>query len=172
MREYIFSDVARYGLSLMQPKIIFVNAESAQNLMDATKEMNLTITIVTIGSLSGFVSLTDILQEQINPKEIKEFRCIQVKNPHDVSMICCSSGTTGIPKATELSYASFYNSITTIEDVNLIDEVSLWTPTIRWHYGLVLSVEAILSDSRKVIISDTEDEVRMCEIIRKYGVSP
>ncbi|XP_012221981.2 luciferin 4-monooxygenase-like [Linepithema humile] len=162
---------AQYCLSLMSLKIIFVNAASVKNLMNAVKEENLEIKVVVIGNMPGFISLTDILEEQVISSEINEFYCTEVENPCDLAMICSSSGTTGMPKGTELSYASLYNSITPIEEVHLINEVSLWMPTIRWHYGLTLMIEVIISNSKKVIIPDIINEVEICKIIQKYGVT-
>lgn len=163
---------ARYFLSLVSPKVVFVNAESVENLVEAAKEKNLEVKVVVIGSAPGFVSLTDIIREQVDPPEIDEFRCTKIENPRDVSMICYSSGTTGMPKGTELSYASLYNSVTPIEDVNVKNEVSIWVPTIRWHYGLALLIEIVLSNSKWVTLSDDNaDEITLCKVIRKHGVS-
>lgn len=161
---------ARYCLSLTAPKVVFVNASSAENLVEAAKEENLRVKVVIVGSLPGFVSLTDILRENITSSEINEFRCTEIDGVRDLAIICCSSGTTGMPKGTELSYASLYNSITPIEEVHLIDEVSLWMPTIRWHYGLTLIIEVIISNSKKIIMPDNIGEIEMCKIIRNHGV--
>lgn len=151
--------------------MVFVNASSAENLAEAAKEENLEVKIVIVGSLPGFLSLRDILQEDIPSSEIDEFRCTEIDDPRDLAMICCSSGTTGMPKGTELSYASLYNSVTPIEEVHLIDEVSLWMPTIRWHYGLTLVIEVIISNSKKIIMPDNISEVEICKIIQNQGVS-
>lgn len=153
--------------------MVFANAESVENLVEAAKEENLEVKVVVIGSLPGFVSLTDILQDPIIPSEINEFRCTTIDNPHDTAMICASSGTTGMPKGTELSYVSLYNSITPIEDVHMINEVSLTVPTIRWHYGLTLLFEMIMSNA-KWIIAPAEvlkNDAQICKVIQDYGVS-
>lgn len=164
---------ARYCLSLTSPKVIFANAESVENLVEAAKEENLEVKVVVIGSLPGFVSLTDILQDPIIPSEINEFRCTTIDNLHDTAMICASSGTTGMPKGTELSYVSLYNSITPIEDVHMINEVSLTVPTIRWHYGLTLQFEMIMSNAKWIIVSAEvlKNDVQLCKVIQDYKVS-
>ncbi|XP_011689023.1 PREDICTED: luciferin 4-monooxygenase-like [Wasmannia auropunctata] len=164
---------ARYCLSLTSPKVVFANAESVENLVEAAREENLEVKVVVIGSLPGFVSLTDILQDQVIPSEIDEFRCTVVDNLHDIAMICASSGTTGMPKGTELSYVSLYNSITPVEEVHMINEVSLSIPTIRWHYGLSLMFELITSNAKWIIIPPeaATDEVQMCKIIQDYRIT-
>lgn len=152
--------------------MVFVNASSVETLMKAAKEENLEVKVVVIGSLPGFVSLTDILRDQVEPAEIREFRCTRIDNPRDLAIICCSSGTTGLPKGTELSYASLYNCVTPIEEVQLKNEVSIWVPTIRWHYGLALIVEVVLSNSKWVILSDDNASTeKICEIMQNHGVS-
>ncbi|XP_077265597.1 luciferin 4-monooxygenase-like isoform X2 [Temnothorax americanus] len=164
---------ARYCLSLTSPKMVFADAESVENLVEAAKEENLEVKIVVIGSLPGFVSLTDILQDRVNPSEIDEFRCTVVDNPHDTAMICASSGTTGMPKGTELSYVSLYNSITPIEEVHMINEVTLTVPTIRWHYGLTVLFELIMSNAKWIIVSDevAMDNAQICKVVQDYGVT-
>ncbi|XP_020290910.1 4-coumarate--CoA ligase 1-like isoform X2 [Pseudomyrmex gracilis] len=162
---------ARYCLSLTSPKIVFVNAASAENLMDAAKEENLKVKVVVIGSLPGFVSLADILEDQIDSSEIDEFLCSEIDNPRDLAMICSSSGTTGMPKGTELSYVSLYNSVTPVEEIHLKNEVSLWLPTIRWHYGLTLIIEVILSNSKRIIIPDNLSEIEICKVIQNHEVT-
>ncbi|XP_039315156.1 luciferin 4-monooxygenase isoform X2 [Solenopsis invicta] len=163
---------ARYGLSLTSPKIVFVNAESVKNLAEAAKEENLEVKVVVIGNQPGFVSLTDILQDQVDPLEIDEFRCTTV-DPHDTAMICPSSGTTGMPKGTELSYVSLYNNITAVEEVHMINEVTLSIPTIRWHYGLCLMFELILSNAKWIIPPQEEkfNEAQVCKAIQDHKVT-
>lgn len=156
----------------MSPKVVFVNEESTENLVEAAKEENLQVKVVVIGSLPGFVSLANILEEQVSRAEIDDFRCAKIDNPHDLAMICCSSGSTGMPKGTELSYASLYNSITPVEEVHVKNEICTWVPTIRWHCGLTLCIEVIMSNAKWIIFSDDNiKESALCEIIQKHGVS-
>lgn len=160
---------------MMSPKVVFVNEESVENLLEAVKEENLEMNVVVIGSAPkflGFVSLADILEEQVSQTEIDDYRCTKIVNPHDLAMICSSSGTTGMPKGTELSYASLYNSITPVEEVHAKNEICVWVPTIRWHYGLTLCIEVVMSDAKWVVFSDDNmSEIGLCEVMQKYGVS-
>ncbi|EFN85797.1 Luciferin 4-monooxygenase [Harpegnathos saltator] len=160
---------ARYFLSLMTPKLVFVNEESVKNLVAAAKEENIQVKVVVISSLPGFVSLADILEEQVSRAEIDGFRCAKIDNPQDLAMICCSSGSTGMPKGTELSYASLYHCITPVEEIHTKNEICVWVPTIRWHYGLTLCIEIILSNAKWISFSDDNiNEVTLCKIIEKY----
>jgi len=153
--------------------VVFANAESVENLVEAAKEANLEVKVIVIGSLPGFMSLTDILQDRVIPSEIDEFRCTIVDDLHDTAMICGSSGTTGMPKGTELSYVSLYNSITPIEEIHMNNEVTLSVPTIRWHYGLTLLFELIMSNAKWVIVSAEvlKNNDQICKAIQDYGVS-
>lgn len=87
-------------------------------------------------------------------------------------VICSTSGTTSTSKETELSHMSVYNSVTLIAEIHMI-EVSLWMLTIRWHYRLTVMIEIILSNAKWIIIPEAiiDDEIEMCKIIRKYGMS-
>ncbi|XP_014483122.1 PREDICTED: uncharacterized protein LOC106748773 [Dinoponera quadriceps] len=163
---------ARYFLSMTSPKVVFVNEESTVNLVEAAKEENLEVKVVVIGSMPGFVSLADILEEQVGRAEIDGFCCTKIDNPHDLAMICSSSGTTGMPKGAELSYASLYNSITPVEEIHLKNEICAWVPTIRWHVGLTQCIEIIMSDAKWVVFSDDNiNEISLCEIIQKHEVT-
>jgi len=71
-----------------------------------------------------------------------------------------------MPKETKLSYAFLYG-ITPIEEIHLIDKISLWMPIMR-HYGLILLIEVVISNSRKII---GHKEIEICKIIRKHKIS-
>lgn len=163
---------ARYFLLLTRPKIVFVNAESATCLAQVVKENNLSTKLVVFDELVGFedTSLTNILRSQ-NAAEIDKFECVKLTSPDDIATIVCSSGTSGLPKGTEISHASMINYMEHVKVHDLRDHVSMWTPTMRWYCGLFIIIKAILDYSKRIIIPDCEDSEEICQFIEKYEVS-
>ncbi|KAG5348319.1 LUCI monooxygenase, partial [Acromyrmex charruanus] len=151
-------------------------ASEKQSTYTEMKEQNIKCSVIKKAwhSKRIRVVLTDILQDQVNLSEIDEFRCIIVDNLHDITMTCASSGTMGMPKGVELSYVSLYNSIIPIEEVYIINEVILSMPMIRWHYGLILMFDLVMSNVKWIITSAEvafKDETKICKIIQDYGVT-
>lgn len=164
---------ARYFLLLTRPKIVFVNAESAEYLAQAVKENNLNTKLVVFGELAGFedISLTSVLRTQ-DAAQIDKFECSRLTSPDHVATIVCSSGTSGLPKGTEISHASMINYMAHVKIHDLRGHVSMWTPSMRWYCGLFIIIKAILDCSKRVILSDSnESDEDTCHFIEKYGVS-
>ncbi|XP_018357536.1 PREDICTED: 4-coumarate--CoA ligase-like [Trachymyrmex cornetzi] len=159
---------ARYFLMLTRPKIVFVNAESAKCLEQVIKENNLNTKLVVFGELAGFedASLTSILHSQ-DDTGINEFECVELSSPDHVATIVCSSGTSGLPKATEISHASMINYMACVKIHDLQGHVSMWTPSMRWYCGLFIIIKAILDCSKRVIIPDCDKIEKICRFIEK-----
>jgi len=168
----IFSSIsvtARFFLSLTRPRIVFVNGESAKCLARVIKEDNLDTRLVVFGELRGFedVSLTSVLQSQ-NTVRIEEFECVKLTSPDQVATIVCSSGSSGLPKGTEISHASMINYMNHVKIHDLRGHVSMWTPSMRWYCGLFIVIKAILDCSKNVIVPDSDDDEMLCHFIEKY----
>lgn len=166
------SVTARYFLLLTKPKIVFVNAESATCLAQVVKENNLSTKLVVFNELAGFedASLTSILRSQ-DAAEIDKFECVKLTSPDDIATIVCSSGTSGLPKGTEISHASMINYMEHVKIHDLRGHVSMWTATMRWYCGLFIIIKAILDYSKRIIIPDYEDSEEICHFIEKYEAS-
>lgn len=166
------SATARYFLLLTRPKIVFVNAESAECLAQVITENNLNSKLVVFGELAGFedASLTNILRAQ-DAAGIDEFECARLISPDHVATIVCSSGTSGLPKGTEISHAAMINYMAHVKIHDLRGHVSMWTPSMRWYCGLFIVIKAILDCSKRVIIPDSDDIEEMCSFIEKYEAS-
>ncbi|KAL0105338.1 hypothetical protein PUN28_016769 [Cardiocondyla obscurior] len=164
---------ARYYLSLMSPTIIFTIPLSAASLTEAANELKMDVKIVVLGSLDGYVSLDNILRNH-DRSEIDEFKCTPIGHPDEVGLIVLSSGTTGMPKATEISHSSMHNRLPAPKVNDMKDVISMFTPTIRWQYGVMLAFKAILARSTRIVAPDcaTEDDMSIlyCQLIEKYQV--
>ncbi|XP_011689025.1 PREDICTED: luciferin 4-monooxygenase-like [Wasmannia auropunctata] len=165
---------ARYFLSLTSPKIVFATPSSVPSLEEATKELKINIKIIVFEKLDGYKSVKDILRGH-DTSEVTEFKCAKISNPDDVALIVLSSGTTGMPKGTEISHSSLYNCLLPEKVTELEGHTCMWSPTLRWHYGVQLAFQAILAYSTKIlspssVIINNDDET-MCRFIEKYQVT-
>lgn len=164
---------ARCFLSLISPIIIFTIPASAAILTEAVKELKMEVKIVVLGKLDGYESIDDILRDH-DSREVAEFQCTPISNPDEVGLIVLSSGTTGMPKATELSHSSMYNQLFP-KVCEMKSHVSMFTPTIRWQYSITLAFKAILTCSTRIVAPDSVtndgDVCNMyCELIEKHRV--
>ncbi|XP_011052366.1 PREDICTED: luciferin 4-monooxygenase-like [Acromyrmex echinatior] len=165
---------ARYFLSLTSPKIVFAMPSLVPILEEAMKELQMNMKIVVSHKLNGYTSVEDILSDhEIN--EIIEFKCAKISSPDDVALLSLSSGTTGMPKATEISHSSLYNCLLPEKVTELEGHTGLWTHTLRWHYGVQLAFHAILAYSTKILapcsIILNDDDEAICRFIEKYRVT-
>ncbi|XP_036140321.1 uncharacterized protein LOC105834306 [Monomorium pharaonis] len=165
---------ARYFLSLTSPTIVFTIPLSAVSLTEAAKELKMDVKIVVLDKLEGYESLDDILKGH-NSREIAEFKCAPISNPDEVGLIVLSSGTTGMPKATEISHSSMHNRLLPTKVADMSGHICLFTPTIRWQYGVMLALRAILACSTRIVAPDsvTDDDAgdMYCDLIEKHRVT-
>ncbi|XP_018051977.1 PREDICTED: uncharacterized protein LOC108689634 [Atta colombica] len=168
------SMTARYFLSLTSPKIIFAMPSLVPILEEAMKELQMNMKIVVSHKLNGYTSVEDILNGH-DMNEIIEFKCAKISSPDDVALISLSSGTTGMPKGTEISHSSLYNCLLPVKVTELENHTCLWTHTLRWHYGVQLAFHAILAYSTKILapcsIILNDDDEAICRFIEKYRVT-
>ncbi|XP_039315158.1 luciferin 4-monooxygenase-like isoform X2 [Solenopsis invicta] len=165
---------ARYFLSLTSPKIVFATPSSVPSLEEAKKELKINTKIVVFNELNGYKSVEDILRDH-DIREITEFKCAKISSPDDVALIALSSGTTGMPKGTEISHSSLYNCLLPEKVTELEGHTCLWEPTLRWHYGVQLAFHAILAYAPHILVPCSviinNDDEAMCEFIKKYQVT-
>lgn len=163
---------AKYFLSLTTPKVVFVNAESVASVAAAAKELGLETKLVVMrGESEGRLSLEDLLRSITDPAEVGEFRCARITSPDATATIVCSSGTTGLPKGTEISHSAIINYMSVLDVHDLEGHVSMWIPTMRWYCGLFVILQAILKYSKRVLVPDYDEIDELCRIIEKYQVS-
>ncbi|XP_011697171.1 PREDICTED: 4-coumarate--CoA ligase 1-like, partial [Wasmannia auropunctata] len=101
----------------------------------------------------------------------------------EVGLIVLSSGTTGMPKATEISHTSIHNRMLPVKVAQMKGHVCMFTPTLRWHYGVTLAFKTILACSTRIVAPDCDGIVApdgvtddnecdmYCKFIEKYRVT-
>jgi len=152
----------------MSPTIIFTIPLSAANLTEAAKELKMNVKIVVFGKLDGYESIDDILKGH-DKCEIFEFKCTPISNPDEVGIIVLTSGTTGMPKCTELSHSSLHNCLLST-NIEMKDHVCIFTSTIRWQYGITLAFKIILAYSTRIVVPDQFVDDNIYKFIEKYRV--
>ncbi|XP_011331385.1 luciferin 4-monooxygenase-like [Ooceraea biroi] len=166
-------NTAKYFLSLTSPTIIFTISLSAESLTEAAKQLNMDIKVVTIDKLNGYESFEDVLNTH-DTCQIAEFKCTPINNPDEVALIVLSSGTTGMPKATKISHTSLHNAMFSQSSKDMKNNICVWTPTLRWHYGVMLAFNALTACATRVVTPDCvldDFTIQQCQFIEKYRVT-
>jgi len=150
--------------------MIFADSTTAASLREAAEELGINIKVVVLGELNGYDSFDDVLNGH-NACEIAEFKCAAIGKPNDVALIVPSSGTTGMPKATEISHSSLYNSLHPERIAEMEGHVCTWIISLRWHYGVQMALQAILACSTRIIVPSYNDYESVYKNIEKYKVN-
>lgn len=119
--------------------------------------------------MDGYMSLEDILKGH-DTREVAEFTCTKISNPNETAFMIGSSGTTGLPKATEISHFTLCFLIHPLQCTELQYDVSMWAATFRWLCAITCAFEAITRYSKRIIISDNDNDEAYCKFIEKYEV--
>lgn len=130
--------------------------------------------IVVLDKLNGYECVQDMFEGH-DASEIVEFKCAKISSPNDVALIVHSSGTTGMPKGTEISHSSLYHCLLPVKVTELEGHTCLWSAYLRWHYGVQLAFHAILAYATNILyplsVIFNDDDEAMCKYIEKYRVS-
>ena len=132
-----------------------------------TKKVN--TKIIVFGKVSGLESFDNIIKLQ-GSEEVSNFQS-QPLNPNDDAWLIFTSGTSGIPKAVQLSYAgsyrnAHYRSVQTLSRKKMI--VSFY-PSLSWISGCIYVLLCILKNCTAVNINDLSPE-DLCRLIEKHKV--
>lgn len=94
-----------HAISLSMPKIIFATKTTFEKIANLAKNKKFINKVIFIGDIPRF-GTTTFKTFVSNPKirsNIKEFKCQAQDTFNNVSLILCSSGTTGMPKGVQLT---------------------------------------------------------------------
>lgn len=131
------------------------------------KESNCNPTVVVFGDHPYAISFSNILSAY-SDTEVANFQFVELDDIKKTGCIMHSSGTTGMPKAVEMSN---YSVIYLIDDINtdLTNEVSIWFSSLYWISGIMMNLKFFVQGA-KVIIYPKFDEKMTCKLIEKYKV--
>ncbi|XP_017893188.1 4-coumarate--CoA ligase 1-like [Ceratina calcarata] len=160
--------LARHFIKLTQPKVIFANEKSVSVIMEASKIEVFHTKVVSFSGFPGTIPFSDVLKDHTE-SAVVNFECKQIED-HLTALILFSSGTTDLPKGTQLSNRALLNVMELNENFALSTTTPMWFSSLYWVSGSLLSLKSITSYSKKIIAPDF-DEKTACELIEKFQVS-
>lgn len=124
--------------------------------------------MVSFGDYPGTIPFSETLKGH-SQSAVANFRCKQTDDPRDTALILYSSGTTGLPKGSQLSYKVIMNILTFTEIFTLKEQIPMWFSSLYWISGSLLTLKSVASGTKRIIAPDF-DETIACEIIEKFKV--
>ncbi|XP_044258783.1 4-coumarate--CoA ligase 1-like [Tribolium madens] len=154
-------------LSLVTPRMIFVEETSINIIEESLKHANLHSEIVVFGKSDKYPTLDHFDQ----PKEDEDkFHPLSV-NIHDTGVMFFSSGTTGLPKAICHSHFSFLNLSSCFCESALKVDTTLSFTTFYWISGLMMLTCSFLKGGCRIVCSKVPEAKDVFGIIQKYKVT-
>ncbi|XP_011632279.1 4-coumarate--CoA ligase-like 7 [Pogonomyrmex barbatus] len=154
-----------YYLDLIMPKIIFCCEKSVHVVLSAIKEKNCNSMVVVFGKHINAISFSDILRTGTDA-EVANFHYVEHDDIKKTACILHSSGTSGLPKAIEVSN---YSMIIGCGKTSINMSNSLWFSPLSWMSGIMMNMYAIVHNA-KVILYPEFDEDMTCRLIEKYEI--
>ncbi|XP_055691841.1 probable 4-coumarate--CoA ligase 1 [Lutzomyia longipalpis] len=158
---------------ITEPKFIFCDAEKVNLVEKVTGRLRDCPTMIVLdGNNEKYISIVDLMLEGDDEK-LKKNILLEACRPiqMDYNIICCSSGTTGPPKAVCISYQSLVeenwcqNAVTSSEDV-----LFSITP-IFWTVGYVIFLRNIFYGLIRITTTQDFSPELFLHIITKYRVT-
>jgi len=163
-----FVGTIHHMLQLLTPKIIFCTKKPVDEILKAIKDKKYSPIVVVYGDHPGTISFSEVLSGYSN-MQVSNFRYLELDDIKKTSCILHSSGTTGMPKAIELSNYTIL-LIAETEDSLDMNMVGIWFSTLYWITGLILSIRSIVHGV-EIVICPYFDEEMTYRLIQKYKVS-
>ncbi|CAL7935336.1 unnamed protein product [Xylocopa violacea] len=157
----------RHMMTLTLPKVIFANEKSAAVALEVAKIELFHTKIVCFGYYPGTTPFVDVLKDH-QESSVANFKCAEIDDFEDTSLLLFSSGTTGPSKAVQLSHRSLANVL--MSDYEMNSHVAMSFSTLYWISGVLLTIKSIHSCMKRIIPPEFEPKVA-CELMEKYKVS-
>ncbi|CAG5089460.1 Similar to Luciferin 4-monooxygenase (Luciola mingrelica) [Cotesia congregata] len=165
--KYMDEELVRYYIDTRQPKVMFINQNNADMVVETAKKMGYSMPIIVFGQKDGLLSFADILRAQ-NNEEVDKFKCTDVK-PQDPTIIINTSGTTNLPKGVLHSYGSYANMFKYYKN----DEEP---STVIGFYGIntIAGIRTVIRSvifKATVVVADNLSGRESLELIEKFKVT-
>ncbi|XP_055594087.1 probable 4-coumarate--CoA ligase 1 [Uranotaenia lowii] len=156
-------------LGLVQPKVLFCDRETLDELLEALKMVELKPLIVLFGDrVQGFVHAEDLTK----PTGVEEsFEPTPIEDPSNhLAAIVCSSGTTGPSKGVCLSHSTCIANLGIFYEC-FPEDIVLSFSSLYWISGLGFLILATLTGATRVITRENFTSDLALELFEKYCVS-
>ncbi|XP_020714350.1 luciferin 4-monooxygenase, partial [Ceratitis capitata] len=150
---------------ITKPKMIFFDGQDYTKIKNATSQLKTSLCTLS-NHLSNVPSVLDLMQP--NGAEHKFRPAELIDGPDQTLAVLCSSGTTGLPKAVNISnHKRFFDVLhfLTAEDVILVNS------TLDWITGLIMLIASIGVGAKRVITERSFDVEYFMHLIPKYKIS-
>lgn len=154
-------------MKITEPKIAFVNEDTAETIARVAEDMKLDLKIVVFGRIPGFLEFENILAEA-KDDEVTNFKHTPLKNLNDTAVIMCTSGTTGRPKGVELGHSVFLNQISR-RNYNLAPHKAFIFTPLAWYSGTYTLIMSICTNATRIVLPPFEENTA-CQLIEKFKV--
>ncbi|KAF5305709.1 hypothetical protein FQR65_LT07606 [Abscondita terminalis] len=159
----------KHAFEISNPKIVFTSKTSVRSVMQLKNEMNCIQNVILTENDAG-ESINSLIK---NVKNKNTFELI-VGKPLDTTLLCLSSGTTGLPKCVELSYQNILTLLNNSCNVDYFNVTSkditiLVLPSFHL-YGLLLIFLSITNSLKTVVIKSFTPNLFL-EVIENYKIT-
>ncbi|GAB0086926.1 hypothetical protein DMENIID0001_011510 [Sergentomyia squamirostris] len=162
-------------LNMAEPKFIFCDNTVVKILMKVVSDLKLTTRLIVFGQkVDKLWHIDDFLEGDITSDEIKYLiSCPPKVNKNDVSIILCSSGTTGLSKGILCSHEIFLKSFTTSPFLKFVERGNtiLSYSTIYWPTYIITLLGATFCGATKIITKERFTPEGFMRIVQKYQLS-
>ncbi|XP_043480422.1 luciferin 4-monooxygenase-like [Leptopilina heterotoma] len=163
-----------HSLNISKPKFIFVSGFVLARMQKIIKDLSWSPKLILLYDIPN-CSVPSIakLISKVSDYSVKNFRLPKIDKSEHVSIIACSSGTTGLPKGVMLTDKNVLNQLRHFSEsraLKLTDNISVLGLLPLFHaYGLFVSF-LIFSSGAKLIVLSRFDERLFLEAISKYKI--
>ncbi|XP_067211755.1 luciferin 4-monooxygenase-like [Linepithema humile] len=159
----------RYFLNLCRPKVMFIDSNIAATVYKTATEFNFSTKIVVFGKIERFESLQSILNNNSHKAEIDKFYASKNLRQNHTVMILFTSGTTGLPKAVNIS-DTIFTDWANGRSILFHNSICLWFVSLGCIIGAVMTVRSVLSRVKVIKPTQSFYPEDMCDMIQKHKV--
>ncbi|KAK6628950.1 hypothetical protein RUM43_002767 [Polyplax serrata] len=145
-----------------QPKYIICESVKANEMRSNVQGLKFSAKIIRLDSSESTPNFfawpditTDVDVDNYEPRKVKDSR-------RDLAVICCSSGSTGLPKGVPLSHYSVLNL-----DTLSLGTSMLFTSPLFWISGLILLILSCTFKQTRIVPKSSSPE-DLLDAIKKY----
>ncbi|CAO1369166.1 unnamed protein product [Diamesa tonsa] len=171
-----------HAFELSKPKFIFVSSYGAKRTISTAKKTNFVKKVVLLDGKtqdSLVISIHDLIKNAEKESfNVKDHVSQEVDIYNQVSLILCSSGTTGMPKGVQITQANMMECLATYRSVFILMKMLHDTPAISfnvapWFHslGFISMFMMACSHESVYVFLPKFDEIAFLESVQKYKIN-